>query len=284
MIVKNRITGKTWDENANESPVFSFLYRSLFGRFLLSTIVARPWFSRSIGRLYDTHFSTRFIDSFVDNNNIDMRLYEGREFSSFNDFFARQRDNSTTCSPDELVAVADSRLSAYPISDDLEVVIKGSPYTLEELTANCPFLDNVRGGTCLVFRLAVDDYHRYVYADDGKLQAHARIPGQLRTVRPIAGNEGVYRKNYREVSVLNTRHFGTILHIDVGATLVAKIVDEHKNTFSRLEEKGHFEYGGSTVILLVGSNICIDEDLLENTQENIETKVIIGERIGILNR
>ena len=46
-------------------------------------------------------------------------------------------------------------------------------------------------------------------------------------------------------------------------------------------EKGYFELGGSTIIMLF-KNGCInlDEDIIENAKEDVEVKVLMGERIG----
>ena len=47
------------------------------------------------------------------------------------------------------------------------------------------------------------------------------------------------------------------------------------------QEKGNFEFGGSTVILLIQpGKVRIDYDLIENTEEGYETIVKMGERIG----
>ena len=47
------------------------------------------------------------------------------------------------------------------------------------------------------------------------------------------------------------------------------------------EEKGYFEYGGSTIILMFKKNTIIpDEDIMVNTANNCETKVRLGEKIG----
>ena len=51
------------------------------------------------------------------------------------------------------------------------------------------------------------------------------------------------------------------------------------------EEKGYFFFGGSTCILVFEKGkIQIDKDLLENTKNGIETKVYMGEQIGISNK
>ena len=46
------------------------------------------------------------------------------------------------------------------------------------------------------------------------------------------------------------------------------------------EEKGYFSLGGSTIVEMLSDKIVIDEDLFENTNKGLETKLEIGERIG----
>ena len=70
--------------------------------------------------------------------------------------------------------------------------------------------------------------------------------------------------------------------MEVGALLVGKIVNHHgKTTVVRGQEKGYFQFGGSTVVLLVQpGRVDIDADILENSLSNIETIVRMGEKIG----
>lgn len=47
------------------------------------------------------------------------------------------------------------------------------------------------------------------------------------------------------------------------------------------QEKGWFEFGGSTIILLLQhGKVRLDYDLIENTENGYETVVRMGERIG----
>ena len=71
-----------------------------------------------------------------------------------------------------------------------------------------------------------------------------------------------------------------MLHIEIGAMLVGHIHNHNKRYFQMGEEKGFFSYGGSSIIEIVGKKIEIDEDILENSKRNFETKIRIGERIG----
>lgn len=112
------------------------------------------------------------------------------------------------------------------------------------------------GGLCLVFRLCVDNYHRYHYFDDGSKGRNVFIPGRLHTVRPIAlRNLPAFVENSREYTVMDTVNFGRAIQMEVGAMLVGKIANNHEeHEFKRGEEKGCFLYGGSTVILLLKRN------------------------------
>ena len=65
--------------------------------------------------------------------------------------------------------------------------------------------------------------------------------------------------------------------------MIGRICNLNQGTteVSKGEEKGYFAYGGSTVVVLVKENMVdFDKDLLENSKEQIETLVKMGERIG----
>lgn len=136
----------------------------------------------------------------------------------------------------------------------------------------------------MIFRLCVDDYHRYCYIDDGVKNEDIFIKGELHTVNPIALEKyNIYKRNCREYTMLHTENFGDVVQVEVGAMLVGRIKNRHWNThyFSKGEEKGMFEYGGSTVVLLFEKDtVEVDKDILANSAKGIETAVKYGEKIG----
>ena len=97
-----------------------------------------------------------------------------------------------------------------------------------------------------------------------------------------AGRYPIYRENTREYALLDSDRFGTLLQMEVGATMVGRIVNAPgEKTVVRGQEKGRFEFGGSTVIVLLQKDqAVIDDDILRNTREDTETVVRLGERIG----
>jgi phosphatidylserine decarboxylase len=65
--------------------------------------------------------------------------------------------------------------------------------------------------------------------------------------------------------------------------MVGRIVNKHKDEGSHLkgEEKGMFEFGGSTIVAAVQKGrVTIDGDILANTKNGFETVVKFGEKIG----
>ena len=67
--------------------------------------------------------------------------------------------------------------------------------------------------------------------------------------------------------------------------LVGRIVNlEGEGTAVRGKEKGFFEYGGSTIIVLLKKDSAkINEEIITNSMNGIETPVKMGEKIGEKN-
>lgn len=275
----NRETNSYVTEKEYQEKLLSFLYTTVIGRILLKLIVARPWFSRLRSYYQNSKKSKKDIEPFIREYNIDISPYDGK-WECFNDFFTRKRNYDNLYNADTFVAIADSKLSVYPIDDHLCLRVKNSVYTLDEIVADQIHLNMFKNGTALIFRLSVDDYHRYVYPDDGELVNQYKVKGELHTVRPISEKYRVYSRNTRVINEMSTKNFGKIVQVEVGALLVGCIHNNASKRFRKLDEKGYFSYGGSTVILFVNDTIAIDEDIIQQSRSGFETKVTIGEKIG----
>ena len=77
------------------------------------------------------------------------------------------------------MAIADSKLSVYKIDETLKLKIKNSIYELNDIIQKKEIADLYKNGYAFVFRLAVNDYHRYVFFDDGELVSSEYIRGEL---------------------------------------------------------------------------------------------------------
>jgi phosphatidylserine decarboxylase len=151
------------------------------------------------------------------------------------------------------------------------------------LLKNSGLADEYKNGACAVFRLTVDDYHRYAFFDSGYAGNCYRIPGVYHTVGNISdGKFKVYSENTREYTELFTENFGKAIFMEVGALLVGRIMNRPGvSCFSRGDEKGYFCFGGSTIVLFFKENtVKFDSDIEKFSAEGIEVKVGIGEKIG----
>ena len=234
----------------------------------------------------DSRPSKLLIKPFIKRSGIDTSQYIMYGFRSYNDFFTRvvkPEKRPVDFAPEHLISPCDSKLTVYKISRNSIFRIKGSRYRVSDLLKNDFLANRYSGGYCLIFRLEVDDYHRYCYIDSGIKTDNTFISGELHTVNPIAlARYNIYKRNSREYTVLHTDNFGDVVQVEVGAMMVGRIVNHHgEGAFSRGQEKGKFEFGGSTIVMLFGKDSIVpDTDILRNSAEGIETVVKYGEKIG----
>jgi phosphatidylserine decarboxylase len=281
----NDKTYETVDMFQKEKLGISFLYKTLPGRVCLKMLI-RPTLSRFCGFLMDRRISTFLVKRFIKKNEIDMNEYKKTKFMSFNDFFTREVKDGLRVipeNPDELTAPCDGKMTAFRIEHNSIFNIKGSAYTVEGLLQDKTLADEYAGGLCLIYRLMPDDYHRYCYIDEGEITAVKKIKGVLHTVRPVALNKyRIYKQNAREYAVLETENYGKVVQMEVGALFVGRIRNHKtKGKVERGEERGMFEFGGSTVVMLFKKDtVKIDDVILSNTALYKETVVKMGNVVG----
>ena len=263
-----------------------FLYQTIPGRCVLRVLV-HPWLSGLCGAFLDTGISRVLIPFFVRSAHIRVEDYEVKGIRSFNDFFCRRiRSGLRPVDPDpeKLIAPCDGMLRVWPIRDGMVLPVKESTYTLSSLLRSQSLAARFEGGLCLVFRLGVENYHRYCYAQSGIKSRNIFIPGILHTVQPVAlAAEPVFTENSREFTLIRTDAFGTVLQMEVGAMLVGRICNHQSGeaAVQRGEEKGYFCYGGSTVILLLQRDkALVDTRFMEASLKGLEVPVRLGEAIG----
>lgn len=268
-----------------QNNILNFLYKHKLGRALLKQLI-KPWVSHISGVVLNSYCSRILIPPFINKHKINMKEYEARTYSSYNDFFTRkikEGKRKIDLQKNHLIAPCDGKLSVYHINKDSRFTIKNTSYTLKSLLRNKKLADYYENGTLLLFRLTVDDYHRYCYIDNGRKTKNYRIKGVFHTVNPLANEVvPVYKENTREYSLLYSENFGRVLIMEVGAMLVGKILNYHDEArVKRGEEKGRFEFGGSTIIVcLEKGRVAIDKDILNNSASQVETLVKLGEKIG----
>ena len=281
MKIVDRKTGKERDLVYSGS--IKFLYTDPFGRIILK-LISNRFVSNIVGKYMNSSLSKKRINKTIKQNNIDMSLFEEKEFKSFNDFFTRhKKELNFDTNKNHFVSPADAKLLAIKLNKEASFDIKGSIYTLKDIIDN-DISKQYENGYALIFRLEVTDYHRYHFIDDGTRDEYKYINGCLHTVQPVALYKyKVFYKNAREYTTLHTKNFGDIIEVEVGAMMVGRITNNKSlTTFHKGDEKGYFEFGGSTIILFVkDKKVIIDNDILLNSTFGKETIVSCGEKIGI---
>lgn len=256
----------------------NFLYKTKRGRFLLKYIFTKPLFSKICSLYYKSSFSKNKIKKFVKQHSIDCDI---SKYCNFNEFFTRKHEPFTLPSCNNaIISPADSKMSVYKISENKTFNIKNSVYTIEEILEDSDIANKFSNGTCFVFRLTPMDNHRYFCIDDYFILKSKKIKGVLHTVKPISNQYKIFSRNSREIAIIKTPNLGNIVQIEIGALLIGKIHNHGKRVFKKYEEKGYFEYGGSTIVILTNKNIIFDDDIKKYIDNGIEVSVCAGEQIG----
>ena len=245
--------------------------------------------SRGIANLYASYLNSRLsrrkIKKFVKRHGIDLNEYKPVKYRSFNEFFSREikpESRPVEMQANCLISPCDGKLTAFKIDGNSVFRVKGFDYSVSTLLKNGELAKSFEGGVCLIFRLTVNDYHRYVFFDSGTCEEKVFIKGRLHTVQPTAlEKRKVFTENCREYTLMHTDNFGDALQIEVGAMFVGRIANNDKRQFERGDEKGCFEFGGSTIILILKEGVAkIDDEIFENTRNGYETVIKCGECIG----
>ena len=278
--------GKKIDGTTGQDHLLEVIYDHALTRMLLRPFLS-PAVSDICGKFLSTRFSRRIIPSFIKKNHIDLSIYEKQEFDSYNAFFTRKIKAEQRPINDQknvLISPSDGKVTAYPITQEGRFWIKHTQYTAAQLLKDERLAEHYMGGWIYVIRLTVDDYHRYCYVADGRKSRQRKIRGVLHTVNPVANDHyPIYKMNSREYCILKTKELGTILLMEVGALMVGKINNHEEDSaqVKRGDEKGMFEFGGSTIVVMTEPGMTKpDKDIIQNTKVQAETLIKMGEPIG----
>ena len=208
-------------------------------------------------------------------------------FRSFNDFFTRKRKTDFSHLPDDsLICPCDGLLSRFPITKNASFRIKNTRYRLDELLGDTHLAQQFENGIICIFRLTPEDYHRYCYATAGRIAGTKRINGVLHCIRPVAQTAvPVYVQNSRTYQVVETRDYGLMIQMEIGALLVGRIRNIPKKTGQVVatgQEKGFFSFGGSTIVLLFQEEVSLlMPEVFKTTDCSRETRVRKGDPLLI---
>jgi phosphatidylserine decarboxylase len=269
----------------------SWSYNTRLGKLATDLLLRQKIVSRLYGWYHRQPWSRRRIESFCQRMSVNTGelLCPLSAYASFNDFFTRKIDLSqrTLCGdPDVCIAPADGKVLAYPSVDPDKIFrIKRSPFNLRSFLADDKLAERFAFGSMVVGRLCLSDYHHFHFPDSGVPQRAVSIKGKYYAVGPYALDWLIpfYTENHRMLTLFDSDHFGQMAIVEIGAFTVGSIQQRYSPgmSVSRGAEKGGFELGGSTVVLLFQKGkIELDQDLCINTEKEIETYLHLGESVG----
>lgn len=296
IIYINRVTGKKEIEKVYGGKALQFLYGDSFlGRLFQPVLVPLlskfPLFSSYYGRMQKTALSKKKILPFIQKFDVDTNefLEPVSSFQSFNDFFIRRLKNEARpiASGDDIAVIpADGRYYFFQnINNNDDFIVKGQKLNLEALLQSKELAMEYENGSLMMARLCPSDYHRFHFPCDCIPGETKFINGWLYSVNPIAikKNIQIFSQNKRTICTLDTKAFGKVLYLEIGATNVGSIQETYTpyKPYLKGDEKGYFEFGASSLIILFPKKtIQFEDDLLRATKEGFEIRCLLGQKMG----
>lgn len=263
-------------------------YQSRCGKPLAAFLFTQAWPSRLAGWVADRSWSRRQIAPVIRQLALDTSEFAEtpESYPTFNAFFSRRlKPGARPFDPDpaQIASPADGRILVYPqLEEETVLLLKGRPFTIAALLGRPA--PEYRGGSAAIIRLCPADYHRFHFPVAGRILAQHRLPGRYHSVNPLVLALGidVFAENERQVAVIENRELGRYLYAEIGAFGVGRIVQSYRGEQAgKGDEKGYFQYGGSTVVLVFQPGRCqFAADLIAHSAAGWETFLKAGEELG----
>ncbi len=283
----DRQAGKLIEEFMEDHPS---TYESRPRHSLTQWLESEPLYDWLLAAYQNTRRSARQIEPFIRKHNIDMSEFQPVVYRSFGEFFDREFRPGIrpfVAAPHKMAAFAEARYFGWErLEADQQFPIKGHSLIAEKILGNeeraAPFI----GGPVLLARLSPMDYHHVHYPDDGMTLDIARLGRSLWTVNwhALQNQPDILFRNERQIDILETKNFGRLAFVEVGAMSVGRIVRIHprETAFQRGEEKSVFKFGGSAIVVFgEQGKWCPVADILQHTAQSIETLIKLGDSIGL---
>jgi phosphatidylserine decarboxylase len=266
-------------------------YNTRSGRFLTRLLLSRRFVSALYGWYYNRPWTRRKILPFARSMgvNLDELAQPVDSFSSFAAFIRRDINlakRRIDADPQTCIAPCDSRLLAHSqVKAGAAIKIKAGLFDMKRLLGDAALAEKFDGGSLIVMRLYLSDYHHFHFPDSGIPGTPRSLPGRYFSVSPYASDWAVpfYGENHRVVTLFESDHFGPVAMVEVGAFAVGSVRQcfVPGQRVAKGAHKGFFDLGGSIVVMLFEpGSITLDKDLCDNTRAGLETFVLMGESIG----
>lgn len=250
---------------------------------------SQPLYDWLLAAYQNTRYSARNIEPFIRQHHIDISEYKPVSYRSFAEFFDREFRPGLRTYPaaaHEMGAFAEARYFAWKkLASDQRFPVKGYSLNAEDILGTRERAQPFIGGPVVLARLSPMDYHHVHYPDDGTTLEKAHLGWRLWTVNwhALQNQSDILFRNERQINILETRNFGRLAFVEVGAMSVGRIVQVHPldQHFERSAAKSVFKFGGSAVVVFGETGAWSpSDDILQQTKQGVETLVRLGDCIA----
>jgi len=201
-------------------------------------------------------------------------------FTSWNDFFTRrfrEGQRPVEAPDDDTVVVSACESTPYALARDVqrtdEFWLKSQPYSLQDMLAGDPAVDELVGGTVYQAYLSATDYHRWHAPVSGTIERAFLVGGTYFSDADTEGADAAipqdsqgYMAHVAARAVILIRAdepaLGLVAAVFVGMADVSScVIDEAITPGARVakgDELGFFQFGGSTMCLVFGPGAITD--------------------------
>lgn len=293
------------NDNGNNDRNKNKEHKSLATRALIDLQVrvgsaASPaWLTRVAARRWAQARNPARVESFIRDFGVDYASAErcstantprscATKYGSLNEFFTRKlRGGVVADRGAAVVSPASCMCVLYRDVAHSTVWVKGRRWGLDELVrAKLPAGRQMGVG---IFRLRPVDYHRFHSPVDGTVRSVTFVRGSYLSVDPavVRSTRDPLTENARRVYVIDTA-YGPVYFVAVGAAGVGAVRSSVRagDAVSRGDELGYFEFGGSTVVVLLPPRAGLewDRDISRASLRGKETYVTVGQAVGQATR
>lgn len=284
----NRYTQTIQTEDVYGERYIRWAYTTQTGKFFINLLAKTPLISKFYGYLMNRPASKKKILPFITTYQINPEEFQKTipQFTSFNDFFYRKLKPSTRPISEHAIFPADGRHFGFQdISTINGIFVKNQKFDLATLLASKSLADHYQNGALVLSRLCPTDYHRFHFPVDGTPSTSKLINGPLHSVNPLALRRSIkiLFENKRQLTIIESKIYGRVLMLEVGAMCVGSIQQTYtpNQPLTKGTEKGYFEFGGSSTILIFEKNkIKLANDLTEQSSKNRELYAHFGDFLG----
>jgi phosphatidylserine decarboxylase len=238
------------------------LPRARIGR-AVGRLAEQPW-SPAIGKAVVSLYSRAY--------RVPLDEYEAGHWASFDAFFTRRLRaglRPLAPNPATVLSPADGRIeSTSRIDDSCAFLVKGRPYSVEDLIGDAAEARRYAGGAGFVVYLSPRDYHRVHAPVSGTIHHIRSMPGDYFPVNPVGMRHvrNLFCRNRRvSIEIEGEGGLGRVAVVMVVAMIVGRIttigvdapdVPFGRHTFeepiavARGDELGAFHLGSTAVVLV----------------------------------